>query len=92
MSEVPRIGLTPLQEPILTALEPSIMYGPEAMTSRPYAPGFPSKHLPTSGGIGPAAESAMRLRKSPAGRVSLNVIVFAFGVTMPEIDVALPLR
>ena len=36
--------------------------------------------------------SAMRLRKSPAGRIRLNVIVFAFGVTMPEIDGALPLR
>ena len=69
VSEIPRIGRIALHEPIGTAAAPSIMYGPEEIRSAPYSPGLPSKHLPTSGGIGAAAGSASRWRKSPAGRV-----------------------
>ena len=86
MSEIPRIGLIVLQEPILTASAPSIMYGPEEMRSRPYVPGLFSKHLPTSAGSARPRAASHGWRKSPVGRVRVNAIVFAFGVAMPEID------
>ena len=66
------------------------MYGPLETTSRPYLPGWSSKHLPTSDGIGPVAGIDIRKRKSPVGCVSVKTIVEAFGVLMPLIDFALP--
>ncbi len=66
------------------------MYGPVETTSRPYSPGLPSKHLPTSAGIGAVAGIDMRRWKSPVGFVRLKTIVLSFGVLMPEIVFALP--
>src|SRR3954467_9098904 len=66
------------------------MYGPLAITLRPESPGFPSKHAPTSGGIGAVAGIDMRRLKSPVGFVRWKTIVWLSGVEMPEIAVALP--
>ena len=70
--------------------EPSIMYGPDEITKRPYSPGFPLKQSATSCGIGPAAGMPRRFGRSPVGFVRLNTIVLAFGVLMPETDCASP--
>src|SRR3954470_8786681 len=87
----PLIGLSLLQDEMLIAPSPSIMYGPDEMRSRPYFSATPEKHLPTSGGIGPAAGIPMRKRKSPVGCVRSNEIVESFGVWMPVIVFAVPL-
>src|SRR5262245_37598794 len=89
---MPAIGSIALHEPVSTASAPSIMYGPEATTSAPYAPGFPSKQRATSRGIGAAAGIARRRGKSTVGLVTVNVIVLALGVAMPEIDRDVPAR
>ena len=65
------------------------MYGPDAMTYRPYAPGLPSKHFTTSCGIGYTAGIPSRIRKSPVGAVRSKMTVLAFGVLTPEIDLGL---
>src|SRR5581483_9600410 len=51
----PLIGLIVEQDEMSTAAAPLIMYGPVETTSRPYLPGWPSKHFATSFGIGPVA-------------------------------------
>jgi hypothetical protein len=40
--------------------------------------------LATSGGTGAAAGDATRCRKSPTGAVRWKMIVFEFGVSIPE--------
>src|SRR3954451_3143469 len=86
----PLIGLS-LSHDKLIAPSPSIMYGPDEIRSRPYFSATPEKHLPTSGGIGPAAGIPIRKRKSPVGCVRSKEIVEAFGVWMPVIVFAVPL-
>ena len=67
-----------------TASEPSIMYGPDEITKRPYSPAF-MKHFATSSGIGPAAGIASRYSKSPVGFSRVKAMVLSSGVWMPAI-------
>src|SRR5262249_25844121 len=86
----PLAGLTFLQFEKSTLSIPLSMYPAVEIMSLPYLPGWPSKHLPASGGIGPVAGIDIRRRKSPVGCVRVKTIVELFGVLMPLIDFALP--